>query len=84
MTEFKDRREVLEQKIRDMETALARLKSELKVEAERDQHEAIDHLEQYMSEVDNSNANLQEFFRVLKEEIAKLFGASSGKTGTPT
>ena len=82
MNDLKSRREVLEEKICDLEATLAQLKSQLKVETERDQHEAIEHLEDYLGAIDNKHANLQEFFKVLKEEIAQLFGKSPTKTGT--
>ena len=82
MNDLKSRREVLEEKICDLEATLAQLKTQLKVETEHEQHEAIEHLEDYLGAIDNKHANLQEFFRVLKEEIAALLGKSPTKTGT--
>ena len=82
MSEFSTRRQALEEKISDMEKALAALKAKLKVEVEREQHEAIDRLEDYLGEVDHKAASLQEFWTVLREEIRELFSAGDKKTGT--
>lgn len=82
MSEFSNRRQALEDKIDEMEKALAALKAQLKVEEEREQHEAIDRLEDFLGEVDNKHASLQEFWAVLREEIRELFSGSAKKTGT--
>lgn len=82
MSEFKNRRQALEEKIGELEETLGRLKAQLKVESEREQHEAIDRLEDYLGEIDNKHANLQEFWKVLRDEIKELFSGSTQKTGT--
>ncbi|WP_153768668.1 hypothetical protein [Labrenzia sp. CE80] len=84
MSEFTNRRQVLEEKIGDLEETLAVLKGQLKAETEREQHEAIDKLEEYLGDLDNKHANLQEFWKVLREEIGDLFGKNSSKSGTKT
>ncbi len=81
MSEFKDRREALEAKISDLEVTLANLKSQLKAETEREQHNAIDRLEEYLGDIDNKHANLQDFWKVLREEIKDLFSSGSNATG---
>jgi uncharacterized coiled-coil DUF342 family protein len=85
MSEFTSRKEALEERIGDLEATLAALKAQLKVETERRQHEEIDKLEEYLSDIDNKYANLLEFWQVLRKEIKELFGSSSSsKTGTKT
>ncbi len=84
MSEFKSRREALEEKISDLEETLASLKAQLKAESEREQHEAIDRLEVYLGDLDNKHANLQDFWKVLREEIKDLFSGRSGTTGKDT
>ncbi len=76
MSELKDRREALEEKIGDLEQTLAGLRAQLRAETEREQHEAIDRLEEFIGAVDNKHANLQDFWKVLREEIRELFGSS--------
>ena len=84
MSEFKKRKEALEERISDLEETLASLKTQLKAETEREQHEAIDKLEVYLGDLDNKHANLQEFWKILREEIKDLFRGSSSKSGTDT
>lgn len=84
MSEFTNRREALEEKISDLEETLATLKTQLKVESEREQHEAIDRLEEYLGDLDNKHANLQDFWKALRDEIKDLFGSSSRTAGKDT
>ena len=84
MSEIRKRKEALEERIRDLEETLSGLKSQLRAESEREQHEAIDRLEEYLGAVDNKHANLQEFWKVLREEIRELFSGSSKKPGQDT
>lgn len=84
MAEFKNRREALEEKISDLEGTLANLRTQLKAESEREQHEAIDRLEEYLGDLDNKHANLQDFWKVLREEIKELFGGGSATSGKDT
>ena len=76
MSELKNRREALEEKIGDLEQTLAGLRAQLRAETEREQHEAIDRLEEFIGAVDNKHANLQDFWKVLRDEIRELFGNS--------
>ena len=80
MSELKNRREALEEKIGDLEQTLAGLREQLRAETEREQHEAIDRLEEFIGAVDSKHANLQDFWKVLRDEIRELF-SSSDTTG---
>lgn len=82
MNDFTSRREALQEQISDLEAALAGLKAQLESESEREQHEAIDRLEEFLGEIDNKHANLQDFWKILRDEIRNLFGEGSSKTGT--
>ncbi|MGF1446723.1 MAG: hypothetical protein ACFBRM_11075 [Pikeienuella sp.] len=84
MTDFNTRKAALEEKISDLESTLADLKAQLQVETEREQHEAIDKLEVYLGDLDNKHGNLQDFWKVLREEIRELFSGSSKPTGKDT
>ena len=84
MNEFKNRREDLEAKISDLEETLAGLKAQLKAESEREQHEAIDRLEVYLGALDNKHANLQDFWRILRDEIRDLVSGRSSTNGKET
>lgn len=84
MSELKDRREALEQKIADLEGTLAGLRTQLKAETEREQHEAIDRLEEFIGAVDSKHASLQDFWKVLREEVRELFGTASDTTEKKT
>ncbi len=84
MTDFNTRKAALEEKISDLEATLAELKAQLKAETEREQHEAIDKLEVYLGDLDNKHANLQDFWKVLRDEIRELFSGSSDKSGKNT
>lgn len=78
MNTVTNRKQALEEKISDLEQTLAHLRAQLKAESEREQHEAIDRLEEYLGDLDNKHANLQEFWKMLREDIKELFGGSSG------
>ncbi|WP_447968674.1 hypothetical protein [Nitrospira sp. M1] len=73
------RKQALEQKVDELEDTLLQLKQQLKKEREAEQHEAIDHLEEYLEQVNNKYANLQGFWKVLRKEIAELLPIHSGK-----
>lgn len=81
MSDFASRRQALEEKISDLEETLATLKTKLKAENEREQHAEIDRLEEYLGDLDNQHANLQDFWKVLREEIKELFSGSSDSAG---
>ncbi|MEO1090347.1 MAG: hypothetical protein AAFX81_06935 [Pseudomonadota bacterium] len=81
MSEFKKHSEALRGRIDDLEKTLANLKAELQAEEEREQHAAIDRLEEYLGDLDNKYAKLQDFWQVLREEVKQLFGDRSDKPG---
>lgn len=81
MSDLAGRRQALEDKISDLEETLANLKAKLKAENEREQHAEIDRLEEYLGDLDNKHANLQDFWKVLREEIQGLFGSGADGTG---
>ncbi|MEL6210849.1 MAG: hypothetical protein AAFR44_11865 [Pseudomonadota bacterium] len=79
MSEFKKRSDALRERIDDLEGTLAKLKAHLQAEQEREQHDAIDRLDEHLGDLDNKYANLQDFWKVLREEMRDLFkGSSSG------
>ena len=70
---------------------MAGLKAQLKAENEREQHEAIDRLEEYIGDLDNKHANLQEFLEaaarrnpgiVLQEPLKNRDGQMTNPTRT--
>ncbi|MGF1527245.1 MAG: hypothetical protein ACFCBW_10690 [Candidatus Competibacterales bacterium] len=77
MSDFNTRKQALEAKITELESTLANLKEQLRVEEEAAQHAAIDKLEVYLEELNNRNTNLQEFWKILREEIRELFSGTS-------
>lgn len=81
MSDFASRRQALEEKISDLEETLATLKAKLKAEYESEQHAEIDRLEEYLGDLDNKHANLQDFWKLLREEIKELFSGSSNSAG---
>lgn len=66
------RREELQAKIEDIENTLRNLREQLRTEEENDQHQMIDHLEDYFGEIDNKYANFREFLNVLRAELREL------------
>lgn len=77
MSNLSNRKTALEAKISELEQTLAGLKTQLKAESEREQHEAIDRLEDYLGAVDNKHTSLQEFWKVLRQEVTELLGENS-------
>lgn len=73
MNEFNSRKQMLEAKIEDVEATLSELKTQLRAESEREQHAAIDKLDDYLGDLDNKFANLREFWTVLREEVRDMF-----------
>ncbi|WP_078119744.1 hypothetical protein [Thiosocius teredinicola] len=80
MNEFNTRKHSLEQQVDEMEATLLHLKAQLKEENEREQHAAIDRLEEYLDDLNNKNANLQAFWKTLRSEIADLFSGDSANS----
>lgn len=61
-----------EQKIVELHEALTRLEAELQKDMEREQHQAIDHLEEHFDAVEMKLNNLKAFWATLKSEWRKV------------
>lgn len=70
------RKNELEQKINDLELSVSELKFQLKLQEEKEQHEAIDNLEVYLDQVDNKYENLRIFRSIIAEELREFFNKS--------
>ncbi len=70
----------LETKIRELEKSLASLKKQLQEEIEAEQHESIDHLEEYFQEVSGKFTRFSNLWIVAKQELDELLNAKK-KTG---
>lgn len=64
----------LESKICEMEHALASMKLRLIAVKQDEQHQAVDHLEDCLDEVDHRFANLRDFGHALLCDTKRLFG----------
>ncbi len=64
----------LESKICEMEQSLASLKLRLIAVNQDEQHQAVDHLEDCLDEVDHRFANLKDFGHALLSDTKRLFG----------
>ena len=73
------RNQELENKISDLEETLHDLKHQLHAQSEAEQHDAIDHLEDYLEQVDHKYANFREFVEMLLVEVRGLFAGESNK-----
>ena len=73
MTMTDDKKKALETKITDLEESLSKLKDKLYDEQIEEQHEAIDHLDEYLEEIDSRYSNLKDFWAILGKEIKELF-----------
>jgi hypothetical protein len=62
----------LEKKISNLEEKIRQEKMELFKAIAIEQHDAIDHLENYLEEVDHRYANLRGFWKVIKKEFRDL------------
>jgi hypothetical protein len=79
MSQLSTKKQELERQISDLETTLHDLKHKLHEEIEAEQHEAINHLEDYLAQADHKYANLRELLVTVLNEIRGLFGRESGK-----
>lgn len=59
----------LERKIEVLETRLAELKSRLKDIETAEQHEAIDHLDEYLQEIDQEYDGIRSFWPLVVREL---------------
>jgi hypothetical protein len=57
------------QRIAELREALGELESELDKDIQREQHEAIDHLDTCFEAVESKLTNLKTFWHLLKEEL---------------
>ena len=72
-------KEELERKISDLETVLHDLKHQLQEQIEAEQHNAIDHLEDYIEQADRKYAVLRDFVLTVLNEIRDLLQGESAK-----
>lgn len=67
------KKEELEAKIVDLERSLKTLKQQLMHEVEEEQHRDIDHLEEYLDEVDHRYGNMKDFWHIVRQELRERF-----------
>ncbi|PWW81386.1 hypothetical protein CR164_10135 [Prosthecochloris marina] len=67
------RKKELEARIADLETSLSNLKKQLKEETTQEHQEGIDHLEEYLDEVNHRYTNLRDFLQIVRQELKELF-----------
>lgn len=79
MSQLSARKEELERQITDLETTLHDLKRQVHEEIEAEQHDAIDHLEDYLEQADHKYANLRDFVVAVLNEIRDLLRSDSDK-----
>ena len=72
MHEIVSRKQLLEEKIHELEKTLSALKIQLRRELENEQHAAIGKLEEYLNEIENKHTTLQDFWKILHEEIVSF------------
>lgn len=73
------RKQELQEKIEEIEVKLHDLRERLRSQEQSAQHDAIDHLEDYLGEVDNKYANLRDFWQVIREEWRELVSRSDDR-----
>ncbi|WP_369857704.1 hypothetical protein [Candidatus Thalassolituus haligoni] len=69
-----ENKQELQRKIESLEVRLAELKTRLASVESDEQHEAIDHLDQYLQEVDHEYDDLRAFWPVVVKELRGLLG----------
>lgn len=79
MSQLSTRKEELERQITDLEMTLHDLKRQVQEEIEVEQHDAINHLEEYLEQADHKYANLRELVVTVLNEIRDLFPSGSDK-----
>ena len=79
MSPISTRRQELEAKIAGLEVELEGLRGQLRQEMEMEQHNAIDHLEDYMTSADHKLADLRNFFVMTLAELRVLFSGGPTK-----
>ncbi len=68
------KKQELQRQIGELETTLASLQEKLQEETAKDQHEAIDSLEEYLDAADNKFCCIREFWKVLREVVIEIRG----------
>lgn len=61
----------LESKIADLKNSISELEGRLEHAREQAQHEAVDHLEDFINEVDTRFSSFQLFWQTLLEDLKK-------------
>lgn len=79
MSQLSTKKEELERQISDLEATLHDLKRQVHAEVEAEQHDAIDHLEDYLEQADHKYANLRELLVTVLNEIRGVLGRQSDK-----
>jgi len=79
MSQLSTKKEELERKISDLEATLHDLKRQVQEQIETEQHDAIEHLEDYLEQIDHKYANLREFLVTVFNEIRDLLHGKSDK-----
>ncbi|MCK0067999.1 hypothetical protein [Kordiimonas laminariae] len=69
MTDMALQKELLREKITQVEVTLANLQDRFEMLEEEEQHNMIDHLEDYIDEVHTEAYGLKEYWTALKTEI---------------
>ncbi len=64
----------LERKVEALETHLAELKRRLKAVESAEQHDAINHLDEYLQEVDHEYDDIRAFWPEVLKELRALVG----------
>ena len=73
------KKQELEQHIVELERSIAELRQQLRQLEEADQHEAIDHLEACMAEMEHRWDGLKAFWPLLQSELREVFGKMKGE-----
>lgn len=67
------RKKELEAKIADLEASLNNLKQQIGQESTEDHQKKIDHLEEYLDEINHRYTNLRDFWQIVHKELKELF-----------
>ncbi len=67
------RRKELEAKIADLEVSLNNLRQQLRDDIGQEHQQDIDHLEEYLDEVNHRYTNLRDFWQIVSKELKELF-----------
>ena len=76
-----EKKQQLEERITDLEISLSKLKRQLREEIENERHRDIDHLEEYLDEIDHRYTNLRGFWNIVRRELGDLFSGKKSAGG---